>query len=122
MAGLTRLGISRPDIHPIAVDLMIPAVGQGALGVQCRADDPRVGPILANIDHAPTRAAVTGERAFLEKFGGGCNVPAGCHVTATPGGFAVRAVVADDAGRIRRFEAEGTDPVALGEAAAAALS
>ena len=122
MAGLTRLGISRPDIHPIAVDLMIPAVGQGALGVQCRADDPRVGPILANIDHAPTRAAVTGERAFLEKVGGGCNVPAGCHVTSTPGGFAVRAVVADDAGRIRRFEAEGTDPVALGEAAAAALS
>ena len=121
MAGLTRLGISRPDIYPIAVETMIPAVGQGALGIQCREHDPRVGPLLAAIDHRPTREAVSGERAFLAAFGGGCNVPAGCHVIGGLDGFSLSAVVADADNILRHFKATGPDPVALGMAAAAAL-
>lgn len=122
MAGLLRLGIAREDIFPIDVDDMVPAVGQGALGVQCRVDDPIVGPVMAAIDHRPTREAVSGERAFLAAFGGGCNVPAGCFIEEAPEGFKLRAVVAGEGGDVRRIETVGADPVALGLAAAEALS
>jgi len=122
MAGLLRLGIVREDIFPIDVDDMVPAVGQGALGVQCRVDDPIVGPVMAAIDHRPTREAVSGERAFLAAFGGGCNVPAGCFIEEVPEGFKLRAVVAGEGGDVRRIETVGADPVALGLAAAEALS
>jgi len=122
MAGLIRLGITREDIHPISIDDMVPAVGQGALAVQCRAVDPEVGLILAAIDDATTRASVEGERAFLRAWGGGCNVPAGAHVTPDGDGYMIRAVVQGADGRMRRFEARGEDPLALGIAASDALS
>ena len=122
MAGLIRLGISREDIYPLSVDEMVPAVGQGALAVQCRSDDPVVGPILAAIDDATTRASVEGERAFLRTWGGGCNVPAGAHVSHDGDVFTIRAVVEDSSGQMRRYEAQGEDPVALGLSAAAALN
>ena len=121
MAGLIRLGIERTDIHPISVDDMVPAVGQGALAVQCRAEDPVVGPILAAIDDAATRASVEGERAFLRAWGGGCNVPAGAHIVHDGDAFVIRAVVQTPAGRMRRFDGRGNDPVALGLAASDAL-
>ena len=122
MAGLIRLGVSREDIHPISVDDMVPAVGQGALAVQCRSNDPVVGPILAAIDDAATRASVEGERAFLRTWGGGCNVPAGAHISPDVGGYRIRAVVQDADGQMKRFSGQGEDPVALGLAAASALA
>jgi hydroxymethylbilane synthase len=122
MAGLQRLGIERDDIYPIPIQRMVPAVGQGALGVQCRADDERVLGYLRSIDDGPTRACVAGERAFLSTFGGGCNVPAGCHLWPAEDGFHALAMVADDSGTVRRFEGRGTDPVALGVAAARTLA
>jgi hydroxymethylbilane synthase len=121
MAGMKRLQIQRPDIHPIAIEDMVPAVGQGALAVQCRAGDERVLGALSSIDHAETRAATEGERAFLREFGGGCNVPAGCHIWWAGSDYSLLAVVGDDSGRVQRFSASGGDPVALGLAAAAAL-
>lgn len=121
MAGLKRLGIERDDIHPISIHRMVPAVGQGALGVQCRADDERVLGYLSVVDDGPTRACVAGERAFLATFGGGCNVPAGCHLWPAEEGFHGLAMMADDSGSVRRFEGRGLDAVALGVAAARAL-
>jgi len=122
MAGLKRLGIQRDDIHPISIHRMVPAVGQGALGVQCRAEDARVLGYLSVIDDGPTRACVAGERAFLATFGGGCNVPAGCHMWPADDGFHALAMVSDEAGVVRRFEGLGADPVALGVAAARTLA
>ncbi len=87
MAGLIRLGIERPDVNPLPVEVMVPAVGQGALGVQCRAGDARVLGVLALIEDSETRTAVAGERTFLSTYGGGCNVPAGCHIRRRGGDF-----------------------------------
>ena len=122
MAGLSRLGIERHDIFPLEIEQMVPAVGQGALAVQCRAGDEVVLGVLRAIEHAQTRACVEGERAFLSTFGGGCNVPAGCHITGPVDGlYRLLAVVSDDAGNIRRVTSSGTDPTALGKQAAADL-
>lgn len=77
-AGLARLGLLRSDrCVPLPVDTMIPAPGQGALAVQCRADDANVLALLAPL-HDPVAAVETAvERAFLRALGGGCAVPVG---------------------------------------------
>ncbi len=122
MAGLARLGIERPDIHPLPLDRFVPAVGQGALGLQCRADDDRVLALLRAVEHAPTRRCVEVERAFLTTYGGGCNVPAACHARLDASGrFLVRAVAEDGAGRLVRVEESGPDGVAIGRRLGEAL-
>ena len=77
-AGLYRLG--RADLeyaHPIPHAVVLPAPGQGALGVQGRADDSETSRYLQVLEHAPTRATVMAERAFLAGLGGGCSIPVG---------------------------------------------
>jgi hydroxymethylbilane synthase len=77
-AGVHRLGHADLEhAYPIPFELMLPAPGQGALGIQGRADDPDIDRYLQPLDHAPTRAAVTAERAFLAGLGGGCSIPVG---------------------------------------------
>jgi hydroxymethylbilane synthase len=77
------------DVVPL--DVMVPQVGQGAVAVECRADDAESRAMLASIEHGPSRAAVDCERAFLAELGSGCALPVGAH-----------AVVSDaDAGTIR---------------------
>ncbi len=77
-AGLDRLG--HPEIgHAVPVDAMLPAASQGAVGIECRADDVRTRALLAAIDHAPTRAAVEAERGFLAALGADCHSPVGAH-------------------------------------------
>ena len=121
MAGLNRLGIDRQDVFPISIEEMVPAVGQGALGVQCRALDPVVCPVLSQINDPQSQVCVEGERAFLAALGGGCNVPAGCHIVPSGDQFRVRAVVASGDGGLNRFEAVGGVPVELGLSAARAF-
>jgi hydroxymethylbilane synthase len=74
-AGLRRLGYDLPFAHPLSSQIMLPAPGQGALAVQARADDPEAAHYLSALEHFPTRAAVTAERAFLSGLGGGCSLP-----------------------------------------------
>jgi hydroxymethylbilane synthase len=76
-AGLERL--ERGDVisQVLPHDVMLPAPGQGALGVQCREDDSELRALLAKLDDADTRVAVTAERALLEGLGGGCSAPIG---------------------------------------------
>lgn len=122
VAGLRRLGIERADVYPLSVDQMVPAVGQGVLGVQCRAEDPVVHGLLAAIDHAPTRRCALAERTFLHFFGGGCNVPVAAHVVVGTDHRLHGVAAGPDAdGRRLRIELVETDPVALGQALAAAL-
>jgi hydroxymethylbilane synthase len=105
-AGLERLGFLRAgdtDVHglPITVlppDLVLPAVGQGALALQCRAGDAETRGRLIAVEHAPTRLEVTAERALLAALGGGCHVPIA--------GFA-RAGHRDAAGGPLRFVVDG---------------
>jgi len=125
-AGLQRLGLEQHITEYLAVDEMVPAVGQGALAVEVRAGDTRLRRLLRAIDDAPTRRAVTAERALLAALGGGCQVPMGAHATLTDGGAMLRllAVVASlDGKRLVRVERMGPArrPASLGRAAAREL-
>ncbi len=73
-AGLTRLGSENHVTEWLSLDVMLPAPGQGALAVQCRADDQTTLNLLAALEDDSTRKAVTAERAFLSGLGGGCSV------------------------------------------------
>ncbi len=74
-AGLTRLGLDKHVTEWIPLDVMLPAPGQGALAIQCRADDQTTLSLLAALEDDSTRKAVTAERAFLSGLGSGCSVP-----------------------------------------------
>jgi hydroxymethylbilane synthase len=74
-AGLTRLGLADQITQRLPLDLLLPAVGQGALGIESREDEPRIGEALAPLEDAATRAAVTAERAMLATLRGGCMAP-----------------------------------------------
>jgi hydroxymethylbilane synthase len=80
-AGLERLGLASAIVEVLDPAWMLPAVGQGALGVECRADDGPTRELLARLDDAPTRQAVLAERALLRGLGGGCLVPIGAAAT-----------------------------------------
>lgn len=73
-AGLARLGESAAGV-PLEVDQWLPAPAQGAIGIECRADDSQTRAWLSAIDHAPSRDAVMAERALLEALGGTCHSP-----------------------------------------------
>ncbi|MEH2128833.1 hydroxymethylbilane synthase [Nostoc sp.] len=76
-AGLQRLGMSDRIHQILPTELSLYAVGQGALGIECRADDLQVLSLLKAIEHIPTRDRVLAERAFLRELEGGCQVPIG---------------------------------------------
>ncbi len=75
VAGLERLGLADQVAEVLSEEWMLPAVGQGALGVECRADDADTRAVLERINHRETFLAVLAERAFLRALGGGCLVP-----------------------------------------------
>jgi hydroxymethylbilane synthase len=74
-AGVKRLGMEQLITEHLAPDRMLPAVGQGALCIEIREGDPRIGPMVSRLDDPATRTAVSGERAFLKRLEGGCQVP-----------------------------------------------
>jgi hydroxymethylbilane synthase len=76
-AGLRRLGLQRRITHVLPFDVMLPAVGQGALAIECRAEDGETLAAAAPLDDVATRAAVTAERALLAHLRGGCMAPVG---------------------------------------------
>jgi hydroxymethylbilane synthase len=80
-AGLKRLGLAHRITEFLAPDIMLPAVGQGALCIESRTNDVTIGPIVAALDHATTHTAVMAERAFLHRLEGGCQVPIAAHAT-----------------------------------------
>ena len=74
-AGMKRLGLSEKISQYLPIEIMLPAVGQGALGLEIRDSDYELGKILARLNHAPTAAEITAERSFLRHLGGGCLMP-----------------------------------------------
>jgi hydroxymethylbilane synthase len=96
-AGLHRLGLQARIAEYFDLAVMLPAPGQGALAVQCRADDPRRARI-ARVDEPPVRAAVGAERAFHAALGGGCTAPIGA-LARVDGSLELAGVVADPDGR-----------------------
>jgi hydroxymethylbilane synthase len=78
-AGLNRLGLHNRISAPLDFAQMLPAPGQGAIAIETRSDDPRIPPIATALNHIPTAIAVSAERSFLQRMGGGCNVPVAVH-------------------------------------------
>ncbi len=85
-AGLARIGHTDLVSEIFEPDGMVPAPGQGALAVECRADDTELAELLATVDHAPTRAAVTAERSLLAALEAGCSAPVGAYAVHAGGG------------------------------------
>ncbi|HEY9706756.1 MAG TPA: hydroxymethylbilane synthase, partial [Oculatellaceae cyanobacterium] len=81
VAGLERLGMSDRIHQVLPAEISLHAVGQGALGIECRADDPEVLELLKAIEHTPTALRCYAERAFLRELEGGCQVPIGVNTS-----------------------------------------
>ncbi|MGC4748909.1 hydroxymethylbilane synthase [Micromonospora sp. DT201] len=127
-AGLARIG--RADVITETLDpmLMLPAPAQGALAVECRVDDQDLVELLAVLDHAPSRAAVTAERAFLATLEAGCSAPVAAYAELAEGDtgdeiYLRGAVISPDGTRDLRLSRTGTpaDAAEIGKALAAEL-
>lgn len=96
VAGLDRLGRAEVITERLPLDVSLPQVGQACVAVQCRENDAQTTSLVREAcDHAPTRAAVTAERAFLALLGGGCTAPVAAHaIVANVDPFVLRALVA----------------------------
>jgi len=116
LAGLLRLGVAVGDDEILPADQMLPAPGQGAIAVQCRADDPITKGRLATIDDAPTRAATDAERELLRIMGGSCELALGALATRSGDDIVLDAAIDG-----RRTRVRGRDPVAAARNAAAEL-
>ncbi len=117
-AGLLRLGLENRIVERIPIEVMIPAIGQGAIAVETRADDEEVNALLVPLDHPLTRLATTAERAVLHRLGGGCHVPIAAHADVLPNDpsyLILRGMIASPDGA-RMVSAQAVGPIA--EAAA----
>ncbi|HEX6310301.1 MAG TPA: hydroxymethylbilane synthase [Acidimicrobiia bacterium] len=119
-AALDRLGLAGRIAERLEPAVMLPQVAQGALAVECRADDAATRQRLAAIDDPRARSAVTAERAYLERLGGGCSLPVGALArVGDDGTVELEALLASLDGRIAlRARSAGRDPEALGVAVA----
>jgi hydroxymethylbilane synthase len=93
LAGLKRLGLAGTVTAVLSVDEFLPAVGQGAIGIEIRADDSRTRDLLAPLDHADTATALAAERAFLAVLDGSCRTPIGGHATISKGKLRFRGMI-----------------------------
>jgi hydroxymethylbilane synthase len=108
-AGLSRLGCLNRATEVFSPDVFLPAVGQGALAVQVRADDQEAYEVAAALDDAATRAAVTAERALERRLGGGCHAAVAALAEARDGRLWLRALAGRPSGEMVRGQAEGPE-------------
>ena len=127
-AGLKRMGLAKHVTQLFSVDEMLPAVGQGAIGVEVRAGEALESQIRAALEHAPTRVALDAERGFLAHLGGGCQVPVGAHATLRGTEVFLSALISQvpTAGREPRIvrgrkQGEAVNAAAIGAALAAEM-
>jgi hydroxymethylbilane synthase len=114
-AGVRRMGLEDRVTEYLPFDVMLPAVGQGALGIECRQEGA-INALIAFLSHPESTMAVQGERAFLRRLGGGCQVPIAAHGEIHEGKLLLRGMVAClDGSRFFRAEAQGNDPEVVGE-------
>jgi hydroxymethylbilane synthase len=120
-AGVIRLGHSDRITEYLSPKVMLPAAGQGALCVEIRTDDEATRTLISIVHDPLTESAVTAERAFLAKIGGGCQVPIAAYGIFNDDELWLRGMVASpDGSRLLRHELRGswTEPVTLGQALA----
>jgi hydroxymethylbilane synthase len=123
-AGLVRLGFENRIHCVLSQKEMLPAVCQGALGIEIRQDDSRTAALVSPLDHAPTRLATAAERAFLASLGGGCQVPIAALARVGWGTLSLEGLVASPDGRMylrRHMEGPASAAEALGKALGAEI-
>jgi hydroxymethylbilane synthase len=102
-AGIRRLGLKHRITEYLDSNVMLPAAGQGALCIEVRSGDKETGSLVGQLDHAETRTVVLGERAFLHRLGGSCQVPIAAHGRIVGDRFELMGLVAEpDGSRIFR--------------------
>jgi hydroxymethylbilane synthase len=124
MAGLKRLGLADRVTAPMSTEDMLPAVAQGAIGIETRADDLAMARLLAPINHEPTALAVTAERAFLARLEGSCRTPIAALAELAAGRLSFRGMILTPDGRqcyATRREGAPAEALRLAEDAAAEL-
>ena len=108
-AGLHRLGYDNRITEHLSEELVLPAVGQGALAIETRSDDESVNRIMQALEHKPTRAACQAERAFLRGLGGGCLVPIAAHARLQGESLSLSGLVASpDGSELIRSQQSGS--------------
>ncbi|NOK61187.1 MAG: hydroxymethylbilane synthase [Chloroflexi bacterium AL-W] len=119
-AGLIRLGLHDEITQFLEPDVMVPAVSQGVLGIEVRANDERTAAFLALLDDPVSRLMATTERAFLARIGGGCQVPIGAYARVEDETITLIGLIGANDGHVVRGEQMGSteDPVALGSSLA----
>ncbi|HEX6288396.1 MAG TPA: hydroxymethylbilane synthase [Herpetosiphonaceae bacterium] len=123
-AGLERLDLSAVVTEIFTPDLLLPAVAQGALALECRADDAEVRQLLAPLNDSATEIAVRAERALLARLEGGCQVPIAAHATIAYGQVRLHGLIGTpDGALVVRGERAGAldDPATVGVTLAEAL-
>ncbi len=112
-AGLKRLGFDSRIASYLEIEQILPAVGQGAICIECRADDTAVNELVATLNHRPTQLCVMAERAMNERLQGGCQVPIGGYAELSEQNIHVRGLVGSlDGSTIIRAEKHGPQEVA----------
>ena len=117
-AGLIRLGLEKHATEYLSTNVMLPAVGQGALAIQVREDDAEIRELVSAIDHIETRRAVEAERAFARKLGADCKTPVAAYAKFESGKLTIDGMVAASNGRmlVRSRVVSGiSDPAKIGE-------
>ena len=113
-SGLMRLGLEQRITRVIPPEESLPAVGQGALGIQCRVDDPEINTMIAALDHEHSNRVVSAERAVNRRLEGSCQVPIAAHAQLAGGEIFLRALVGSpDGTEVIRGEIKG--PAEQGE-------
>ncbi|MBW6469532.1 MAG: hydroxymethylbilane synthase [Coriobacteriia bacterium] len=116
-AGITRMGWADRITHYISPDQMVPAVGQGAIGVEIREDDPFMADVCEELTHADTFACVLAERVVMRQLEGGCQVPIGAYARFEDGMLVMDAVVGSVDGKTilrHRLDGPAGHPAMLG--------
>jgi hydroxymethylbilane synthase len=120
-AGMVRLGLAARIRSFLPTTAFLPAVGQGAMGIECRADDAEALALVAPLNDPVTAACVGAERAFNSRLGGSCQIPVAGYASCAGETLRLRVRICGRAGEILEDEGSGrmTEPVALGEQVAA---
>ena len=98
-AGLDRLGLEHHVTELLSTEIMLPAVGQGALAVESRESDDEIRDLLSHVEHAPTRRAIEAERAFARRLGANCRTPIAAYAKTTGGKLSIDGLVGSLDGR-----------------------
>ncbi len=123
-AGLERLGLGARITEVLGVELSVPAVGQGVIGIECREDDGRARKLLAALHHEDSFVRLSAERAFAQALGGSCHSPIAAHATLERGTLTLRGFVGAPDGRETYrdvIQGDGTSAAEIGRTLAARI-